>query len=310
MPRRTISEKLTAWLELLRVPNLFTVPGDPLAGFCLASVAGQIAISWSSAPIYAVLLASLLFYCAGLLQNDYFDLEEDRQDRPFRPLPSNKVRGSTVILVASLFFATGLAIAFVIDIVTGITATALVLIITIYNHSGKRIPIVGPVLMGLCRGLNFLLGASVLGWSGIFAPVVMVSAIFLSMFIGAVTHIAAGETDRHNPGAARWGPAVVLVLWFSGLYFLAKPYVLISAWTVSLTLAILASFWPLYCGSLLVADPSPAVIQKTIGRFLRGLLLIQAAVIALAGRPGFIMIVMLLAVWPISQKAAKHFYAS
>ena len=25
------------WLQLLRAPNLFTVPGDPLAGFLLAS---------------------------------------------------------------------------------------------------------------------------------------------------------------------------------------------------------------------------------------------------------------------------------
>jgi hypothetical protein len=100
------------------------------------------------------------------------------------------------------------------------------------------------------------------------------------------------------------------LLWFLGLFFLAKPTVVISAWTVSLVLAIFAIFWPLYCGRLLIADPSTAVIQKTIGRFLRGLLLVQATIIALAGPPGLIMIVMLFAAWPISQKAAKHFYAS
>ena len=31
-PKRS---KLGAWLQLLRAPNLLTVPGDPLAGFCL-----------------------------------------------------------------------------------------------------------------------------------------------------------------------------------------------------------------------------------------------------------------------------------
>jgi hypothetical protein len=40
--------KLTAWLQLLRVPNLFTVPGDPLAGFSLAAVAVNSEVSFCS----------------------------------------------------------------------------------------------------------------------------------------------------------------------------------------------------------------------------------------------------------------------
>ena len=28
---------MKAWLQLFRVPNLFTVPGDPLAGFLIAT---------------------------------------------------------------------------------------------------------------------------------------------------------------------------------------------------------------------------------------------------------------------------------
>ena len=140
------------------MPNLFTVPGDPLAGFCLASVAGNEAVSLSSVRLYAVLIISLLLYCAGLLQNDYFDLEEDRHIRPSRPIPSGRVSALAVIFVASLLSAVGVATAFLVSIGSGVIASILVLIMTAYNHSAKGISVVGPILMGLCRGLSFSLG--------------------------------------------------------------------------------------------------------------------------------------------------------
>lgn len=308
-PKRNLSENLKGWLQLMRVPNLFTVPGDPLAGFCLASVAGNSVVSFSSIHLCVVLLISFLCYCAGLLQNDYFDLEEDRKDRPFRPLPSNRVNASAAIIVAIMLFALSIATAFFVGSATGITITVLILIITIFNHSGKRIPLLGPHLMGLCRGLNFLLGASVLGWGGIIMPVVMISAGFLTVYIATVTHIAVGETESYKSGPIRWGPGITLVVGFSVIYFLIKSPA-DFALAISIVLSILACIWAFYCGSLLVTNVSPAVVQKTIGRFLRGLILIQAVFIALAGYPAFIVVAILLIAWPISQKLANYFYAS
>ena len=74
--------RLKTWLQLVRAPNLFTVPGDPLAGYLLTSL-GVLDLR----VIYAM-VASLCFYVAGLLMNDLCDLEEDRKERPERPLPS------------------------------------------------------------------------------------------------------------------------------------------------------------------------------------------------------------------------------
>ena len=305
----TSSEKLSAWLQLLRVPNLFTVPGDPLAGFCLAAVAVNTDVAFSSIKFFSVLLIGLLSYCAGLLQNDYFDLKEDRRDRPSRPLPADKVAPTTVIIVSSFLAAACIAIAFLVGIATGITAFALVLVITIYNRSAKHVPIVGPFFMGLCRGLSFLLGASVLGWSGIIEPASIIGSVSLTLYIAAVTIIAAGETVSYRSGALRWGPVVILLACFSGLYFLVRPSSLLAL-PVSAVLAVLSCCWALYCGGLLKTGAPPAVVQKTIGRFLRGLLLIQAAIIALSGYPGFIVVIILLAAWPVSQKLARHFYES
>ena len=55
---------LRTWLQLLRAPNLFTVPGDPLAGYllaCYGAVEPRVLL-----PVFA----SLCFYSSGLLVND------------------------------------------------------------------------------------------------------------------------------------------------------------------------------------------------------------------------------------------------
>ncbi|MZG15114.1 prenyltransferase, partial [Streptomyces sp. SID5914] len=76
---------LGAWAELLRLPALFTVPGDALAG---AAAAG-------ARPGPRTLLAigsSLCLYEAGMALNDWADRAEDAAERPHRPLPSGRIR--------------------------------------------------------------------------------------------------------------------------------------------------------------------------------------------------------------------------
>ena len=95
---------LRVWLQLLRAPNLFTVAGDPLAGYLLA---------WGGTLQFRTLLpilASLCFYMAGLLHNDLADLAEDRKERPNRPLPSGGARPILVAMAAATLVVAGLLI--------------------------------------------------------------------------------------------------------------------------------------------------------------------------------------------------------
>ena len=83
--RRPAPERVRAWAELLRLPALFTVPGDALAG---AAAAG-------ARPGRRTALAvgtSLCLYQAGMALNDWADREEDAVARPHRPLPSGRIR--------------------------------------------------------------------------------------------------------------------------------------------------------------------------------------------------------------------------
>ncbi|MCP8713015.1 UbiA family prenyltransferase, partial [Streptomyces sp. AC04842] len=75
--------RAAAWAELLRLPALFTVPGDTLAG--VAAAGGR--------PDPRALLpigSSLCLYAAGMVLNDWADRAEDAVERPHRPLPSGR----------------------------------------------------------------------------------------------------------------------------------------------------------------------------------------------------------------------------
>src|SRR5438105_13125640 len=132
--------KLRAWLQLFRVPNLFTVPGDPLAGFLLA---------WDEKrpPFFllSAVLASLCFYSAGLLLNDLADIAEDRIERPMRPLPSGAVKTGTVWIVAILLLSAALAISVSGGALAVTSGCAIVIALSAYNFGLKKIAFIGPM---------------------------------------------------------------------------------------------------------------------------------------------------------------------
>ncbi|MFC1499260.1 UbiA family prenyltransferase, partial [Verrucomicrobiota bacterium] len=101
--------KLHAWLQLIRLPNLLTVPGDPLAGFLLARVAGA-----GPEMIYAIfpVLSALFLYMSGLIWNDVVDYREDSIQRKSRPLPSGQISLRSAVISGLLVSFLGIACAF------------------------------------------------------------------------------------------------------------------------------------------------------------------------------------------------------
>jgi 4-hydroxybenzoate polyprenyltransferase len=167
------------------VPNLLTVPGDPLAGFLLA---GGPAVTPS---LVLVLCASLVFYAAGLIINDVADFETDRKERPERPLPSGHVsiraarNAAFVMMLAALGLCVGAG-----GKSTAIGA-ALCAAILSYNCWMKRHALLGPLNMGLCRALNLALGASAVG---VATTRLLVASAVLTAYVSLVTYYARKET--------------------------------------------------------------------------------------------------------------------
>lgn len=302
--------RFIGWLQLLRAPNVLTVPGDPLAGYLLASVCKS-GSDYSTVGAIAATIPSLMLYGAGLLLNDYCDIEEDGRDRPNRPLPKGIVQPRTVIRVFGVLSAVAVVLAWILaGYPAAIVAGTLFIVIAAYNTKSKRIHILGSLNMGLCRGLSLLLGATIaVDFSALTYPSILMSACLLTLYISVVTTIASQETQVHPIGVKVYLPSVVLLLGFSGLFIMSRPTDTIML-TMFLSLATAAILYTASCGFRLSGSPTPSLVQRTIGQYIRGLFLIQAAMVAFVGECECVLAMILCFLWPISAYLARKFYAS
>lgn len=153
---------LTAWLQLIRLPNVFTVLADVGAAFLL--VAG------GPDPIVrfvVVLLAGVALYWSGMVLNDVFDVEKDRRERSSRPIASGAISIGSARNAGWALLALGVILASISGYVPGgettwfpaVIGIALAAMIVAYDGPLKSTPL-APAAMGSCRVLSFLLGAS------------------------------------------------------------------------------------------------------------------------------------------------------
>src|SRR5260221_5161314 len=94
--------RLLPLAQLLRLPNVFTAFGDILLG---TLVTGALLAQPLASGL--LLAASGCLYCSGMVWNDFFDLDVDRMERPFRPLPSGKIAKRTAGLLAAILLLFG-----------------------------------------------------------------------------------------------------------------------------------------------------------------------------------------------------------
>lgn len=295
-----IKRKIAAWLQLMRPPNLPTVPGDAAAGFLLANLTEP-----DGLRLLPCLVTSLFLYIAGLIWNDCADYAEDLVTRPRRPLPAGLVSRRAAALAGTIFAITGIAVSFLAGPLTPIISVSLLALILLYDFALKRVSVLGPLNMGLCRGFNVLLGASAAGWHGMTSAPVMIAASGITLYICAVSNIASHETLRDNIGFKRWMPLIVLAGCFVAFFLSVRPFSYLSFF-IGLIALVLA--WQL--GHKLRDAPEPSAASAAVGTFIKGLLLIQAAFCAIVPMSGIPAAVALLLLWPVSTLLAKRFYAS
>jgi 4-hydroxybenzoate polyprenyltransferase len=290
--------RLSAYAQLVRLPNVFTALADICLGAWAAQVRKETPLSlhwWLSFTF--VLAASASLYCSGMAWNDFFDVEQDGRERPFRPIPSGRISRRSAGVLAAVLMSAGLGFAFLSAIteegfswtgpvIAGLLAPAILL----YDGWLKR-TWAGPLGMGACRFCNVLLGLSVAGavqerWEFHLAGVV-------GIYIMGITWFARFEaaTSRKSALIAAAGAllgSLVLALgipvWFardtsSPLF----PYLLAAL-----------GFWigiPLISA---IQRPRPALVQAAVKRSIMGLVVLDATLAtALVGIQGLFILVLL-----------------
>jgi 4-hydroxybenzoate polyprenyltransferase len=255
---------------------------------------------------------SLLIYAAGLLWNDWFDLPEDLRERPSRPLPSGRVRTGQVALVANALVAASIAVAAVAGRTTLWVAVVLGAVVLAYDTGLKRVPVVGPLAMGCCRGLSVLVGAAAFGADGLTRAPVIAAAAGIALYVAAVTWLARGETRQRDVTMQRAAIAAAFVAWLAAVAAaLVATGVIEEQWRwAMLLLAALAGLWLVGCLVALGRQPQPRIVQRTIGGLIRGIILVQAALVLSAGWTGLTIAIGLLACFLLNRVLGRIFYAS
>lgn len=296
--------RLQPYAQLVRLPNLPTALADIGLG-ALATGALADPARW---PVYLFLmLASASLYCGGMAWNDFFDREEDRLERPDRPLPSGKITPRQAALCASGLVISGVAFAFLAGLILWArgaggygTPTVLALLLTaaifLYDAWLKR-TLVGPVGMGACRFLNVLLGmspaaADVLWSRGLYL------ALVVGLYIVGVTWLARTEA-RVSSRAALIAAAAVMglsLLIALPLPVLALPVVPPAEASSPLFpyLLVALGFFVGFPVAAAIRTPTPGRVQSAVKRSLMGLILFDTVLgTALAGTVGLVLLVLL-----------------
>lgn len=292
--------KLKSWLQLIRIPNIFTVPGDILAGHAAVTMYSDFSLN----KFVPLCFASILLYCGGLVLNDCIDYKEDLRERPQRPLPAGLISIREAYAGWLLMTVTALLICRFLGPTSFNIALAIVFLVILYNGPARKVPTLAFIVMGLCRGFNILLGAST-AW-GRDNLALDISPIFLTetLYILAVTYIAHNETRKLPTPLWCKMPLIVAVTGSLSCIIIHGPNViglLISIPFLIITLAI--------CNSLNNTLPVK-MIPKKIGLLVRNLIMLQAAFTVMAKPEYLWFALVLLATVPVASRVSRNFYSS
>lgn len=277
---------------------------DIAAGFAL--VRGTL----MPVPMFlGLLLASSLMYIAGMVLNDVYDFEQDKKERPERPLPSGRIPRQWATLLGWQFLFVGVLLAWLVGFLvqgseaaaipwrSGAVATILAACIVAYDAIMKRTP-AGPIFMGACRFFNLLLGMSIADqvdmnrlWALGFFNNELLIASGIGVYIAGVTWFARTEAKESSQLQLGLGLATMI----AGLLMLAAYAMLPDVRPDHFTslnkttwqlLIVLLGFTVARRAAMAVYLPSPERVQTAVKQAILSLIVLDAAICLVAGQYG------------------------
>ncbi len=260
--------KLRAYLDLIRIPNVFTAVADAVAGFLF--VGGGIE-DWRT--LLLLVGASSCLYSGGVVLNDVCDAERDARERVDRPIPAGLVSRRAALVLAVGLLGGGLALAVSISLTAAALGALLVVSIVLYDVVLKT-TVLAPGLMGLCRALNLALAMSVAVMLGTRATIVPVGLMWL--YVTSLTYFArreAGVSEQSRLVAGTLGVCLA-VGGLGSLCWIIEP---VHAGYLVLTVLLCATL--AYRGFAAVASRQPAATQRAVETFVVSLVLFDTCLV-------------------------------
>lgn len=289
-------DRVIGFFRLTRPANIVTAVADILAGIAVSGF--LLANASDYAPVLWLILATIGLYGGGVVMNDVFDAELDATERPERPIPSGLISVGEAARLGVFLLAAGVFCAYLASPLSGVIAFVTAIAAVVYDKWTKHHAALGPLNMGVCRGLNLLLGVS--------AVPAMVSeywflAIVPVIYIAAITMISRGEVHGGKRPTLYVAMALYLVAMASifVLSFVRDEMIITVLFILAWGLMVL---WPLVNA---IREP----VGKNIGRAVKAgvlaLILMNAAWASAFGATFLALIIVILL--PLSIALAKVF---
>ena len=288
-----MTPRVLAYARLVRLPNIFTALSD--IGLGMMAARGD--VPWMNAAFLAGASASL--YSGGMVWNDYFDIDQDRRERPSRPLPSGTISPAAARILGLALLISGWLLAAAAGwrsdgfspwpaVLGGLLVIAILLYDRWLKHTWS-----GPVGMGLCRFLNVLLACSAAAEGAIPWGLRIHLATVVGLYIVGVTWFArteAGHSElvhlRRATGVAALALALALPLPLhlaAGTSSVLFPYLLV-AFAIGVGAGAVRAW----------ANPDQLRVQAAVKRAVLGLVALDAVLAsAVAGPIGLALLALL-----------------
>jgi len=280
----------------MRPANIVTSVADVLAGIAISGYFVNVETDYF--PVLLLCMSTIGLYGGGIVFNDVFDAALDKIERPERAIPSGAVKLNEAIFLGIFLLLTGIIAAFFHSVLSGILAALIAFFALLYNKYAKHHSFLGPLNMGLCRGLNLLLGISIIAASlneWYFLGIIPLIYIF------SITMISQGEVHGSNRNKLYSGAFLYLIVissmlylsWPRGQVLIALFFIIPFAWRI---------FRPLFRA---IKEPIGKNIGKAVKAGVISLILMDAAWAAVFGT--VIVAILIALLLPVSIWLSKRF---
>jgi len=259
--------KPQVYLELVRPFTLIA----PVVGFLSGAI-----IASEAMPNFTCLVGALsaaILNAASNVNNQYFDLDIDKTNKPFRPYPTGRISKRQIIIFTLLLYFSALILAWSINL--RLFSIILITAVISFFYSAppvrtKQYHFLSNISIALPRGMLLI----VAGWS-VTKPIFDLSPWFIGL-IFALYLVGAATTKDFSDirGDSQFGIKTLPVLYgvkkaaqiispFFYIPFLLIPLGVIMHIIKPTTLPlVLLTFWGLYTAKLITQNPQELTLEK------------------------------------------------
>lgn len=177
---------LKDYLQLVRFPGIFTAFSNVLVGYFFS-----LYVNPESFSLPYLLVTSGMLFSAGMIFNDFFDINIDKKERPDRPLPSGKISKQNALFLGIVLIVIANIFAFFVGYYALIISILMTSIILLYNYKLKFYSFFGIFSLSGIRFSNILLGFSILP----FSIEIFQYAFPVAIFVCGISILAKDETN-------------------------------------------------------------------------------------------------------------------